>query len=500
MGTIQRMTPQEFIARWPRGTSFREKQDAQTWFLDLLRVVGHPDPNKYGDREKFTFEKPIPGGFADMYLEGKFVWEFKGDEAQLSNAFEQVLRYQVHLRTPPLLIVSSFQLIRIRTNFPRKESRVYEIAIADLDKREPFAKLCNIFFHPERFEPENSREDLTGETASIFGEIVDAMEEERGNYNVDPERLARYLNQVIFCLYAEDANLLKDNVFTRIVSRHHHRPDLFNHAVNNLFEQMAGGGLFGDAEIAHFNGDLFLKSETVELSGTALLRLEHAVNKNWRDIEPSIFGTLFEGALDASRRAQLGAHYTAAADILRVIEPVLLKPLRREWEDVQSDAESLLTREQRDAAWAKLAAFRRRLATLRVLDPACGSGNFLYLALSELLDLEKEVIDFAALHGWHDLQPSIKPDQLLGIEISPYAAELARTALWIGYIQWHQTNGFPYTHSPLLTTLDTIQQRDAILAYDAAGHPVEPEWPAAEFIIGNPPFLGHHSFSSKSGG
>ncbi len=274
--------------------------------------------------------------------------------------------------------------------------------------------------------------------------------------------------------------------------------------VNDLFAKMADGGYFGASKIPHFNGDLFNHSETVELSGTALFHLQQTVWKNWRDIDPSIFGTLFERALDASKRAQLGAHYTSAADILRVIEPVLLKPLRREWQAIQTDAEKLLKREKRDDAFATLVAFRHRLATLRVLDPACGSGNFLYLALRALLDLEKEVIDFAAHHGWHgsnsfDPQPSIQPDQFLGIELDTYAAELARTALWIGYIQWHQTNGFPYTHSPLLTTLDTIQQRDAILAYDAAGQPSEPEWPAAEFIIGNPPFLGHFPFRQSLG-
>ncbi len=503
MGNIQRMTPQEFIARWPRGTSFREKQDAQTWFLDLLRVVGHPDPNEYGDREKFTFEKPIPGGFADAFHEGHFVWEFKGEEAKLAGAFQQCLRYSVHLKTPPLLIVSSFQLIRIQTNFRGKETHLHEIAIEDLYKPEPLAKLRDIFFHPERFEPQRTVEELTEETAEKIGEIVAAME--RDDRNEDSERLARYLNQVIFCLYAEDADdLLPSDSFTKIVNAHYKDPNSFNQVVNDLFAKMADGGYFGASKIPHFNGDLFNHSETVELSGTALFHLQQTVWKNWRDIDPSIFGTLFERALDASKRAQLGAHYTAAADIMRVIDPVLLKPLRREWEDVQSDAEKLLKREKRDDAFSALAAFRRRLATLRVLDPACGSGNFLYLALRALLDLEKEVIDFAAQHGWHGSnsfapQPTIQPDQFLGIELDTYAAELARTALWIGYIQWHQTNGFPYTHSPLLTTLDTIQQRDAILTTDAAGQPSEPEWPAAEFIIGNPPFLGHFPFRQSLG-
>ncbi len=498
MGTIQRMTPQEFIARWPRGTSFREKQDAQTWFLDLLRVVGHPDPNEYGDREKFTFEKPIPGGFADAFHEGHFVWEFKGEEAKLAGAFQQCLRYSVHLKTPPLLIVSSFQLIRIQTNFRGKETHLHEIAFEDLYKPEPLAKLRNIFFHPEEFEPQRTVEELTEETAENIGEIVAAMDLD--DRNEDSERLARYLNQVIFCLYAEDADdLLPSDSFTDIVNTHYKDPNSFNQVVNDLFAKMADGGYFGASKIPHFNGDLFNHSDTVELSGTALFHLQQTVWKNWREIDPSIFGTLFERALDASKRAQLGAHYTAAADILCVIEPVLLKPLRREWQAIRQAAESSLSREKRDDASARLAAFRHRLATLRVLDPACGSGNFLYLAMSSLLDIELEVIEFAAGHGWHNLQPTIKPNQFLGIELDTYAAELARTALWIGYIQWHQANGFPYTHSPLLTTLDTIQQRDAILTTDAAGQPSEPEWPAAEFIIGNPPFLGRGYLRNELG-
>ena len=142
------------------------------------------------------------------------------------------------------------------------------------------------------------------------------------------------------------------------------------------------------------------------------------------------------------------------------------------------------------AGRARLEAFRERLASVRVLDPACGSGNFLYIALRSLLDLEKEVIDYAAARGWLGLTPRVQPDQMLGLEINHYAAELARTALWIGYIQWHQANGFPYTQRPILTPLDTIRQTDAILDLSDPDNPAEPEWPAAEFIVGNPPFLG----------
>ena len=160
---------------------------------------------------------------------------------------------------------------------------------------------------------------------------------------------------------------------------------------------------------------------------------------------------------------------------------------------------NLLIEDDRDAARVRLEAFKQRLFEIEVLDPACGSGNFLYLALRSLLDLEKRVIDFAAAHGWDDLTPRVKPDQMLGLEINPYAAELARTALWIGYIQWHRNNGFPYNHRPILTPLVSIRRTDAILAEGDTDNPRESEWPAAEFIIGNPPFLGGKLLRSHLG-
>ena len=479
------MMAQEFIRRW-RGTAFGEKQAAQTWFNDLLRVVGHPDIIEVDDRDRFTFEKFVPGGFADAYLEGCFGWEFKGAEAQLPGAFDQLLRYQVYLKTPPLLVVSSFQLIRVQTNFPGKETVVLDIPIAELGDPVQFQKLRDIFFDPGAFEPGRTVEQVTRETARLFGQIAEDMEQRRSG----GERLARYLNQIVFCLYAEDAGLLRDNLFTDIVRNHFRNPDLFNIAVKNLFQQMAGGGLFGADAIAHFNGDLFNELDTVELSGRSLYWLVEAVDKNWRDIEPSIFGTLFEGVMDATKRSRLGAHYTSADDILLVIEPVVMKPLRREWEEAKQEIDSLVGGGKTDEGRAALDTFRERLAGVSVLDPACGSGNFLYIALRSLLDLEKQVMDYGAEQSWHGLTPRVNPSQMSGIELDHYAAELARTALWIGYIQWHQANGFAYKHDPILTPLDTIRRMDAILNYDADGNTVEPEWPDIEFIVGNPPFLG----------
>ena len=489
---LHTLTPAQFIARW-QDAGFGERAGAQSFFNDLCALVGHPTPAAYGNPDAYTFEKSVPGGFADAYLEERFGWEFKGRDAQLDSAFNQLLRYQVYLKTPPLLIVSSFQTIRIRTNFPGMETILHEIPVAGLDEPANLELLRNVFFAPDALRPERSIEQVTEETALLFRDIVTDLERHSAaDRNGDPERLARHLNRIVFCLYAEDAGLLPNAPFANILHQHTRRPDLANRAINGLFEQMAGGGMFGADAIPHFNGDLFSAADPMELSAAALQRLGEAAGKNWRNIDPSIFGTLFERALDASKRAQTGAHYTGADDIMLVVDPVVMQPLRREWDAARQEIDGLLAdADDSDGAKARLEQFRRRLASVTVLDPACGSGNFLYIALRALLDLEKQVIDYAVAQGWDNLTPTVKPDQMLGLEINHYAAELARTALWIGYIQWHQNNGFPYTQEPILTPRNTIRLTDAILDLSDADNPAETTWPAAEFIVGNPPFLGN---------
>ncbi len=491
---ISAMTPHRFMDKW-QNTLFGERQAAQEWFADLCRLVGHPTPVERNDPENFTFEKHVPGGFADAYLANHFAWEFKKREFQLPDAFNQLLRYQVYLRTPPLLIVSSFELIRIQTNFPGKETVVHEISIYDLPRPEKFKQLLNIFFAPHEFEPDRTPEDVTQETALLFKEIVEEMERR----DAANEELAKYLNQLIFCLYAEDTDLLPNKVFADIAGSYWSDPSEFNLYIQDLFEAMSAGGRYGSSPIKHFNGDLFSSVKPVDLSAPALLNLSLAVKKNWRNIEPSIFGTLFEGALDASKRSQLGAHYTSADDIMAVIEPVIMKPLRQEWQAAKAQAATLLSQDNRDDALAVLDKFRDRLTSVTVLDPACGSGNFLYIALRALLDLEKEVMDYAAEQGQYDWTPRVSPAQMRGLEIDHYAAEIARTALWIGYIQWHQTNGFGYAHNPVLMPFGIVQRTDSILDYDDDGNPLEPNWPDAEFIVGNPPFLGYSGMRANLG-
>ena len=453
------MQPQEFVAKW-QNVALNESQGAQTFFNDICALVQHPDIVSYGDTNAFNFEFKVESGRADAFKENHFGWEFKSKDSDLDEALKQLLNYQLYLKTPPLLIVSSFNTIRIQTNFPGMETVRHVIPVLELDQKEQLDKLRWAFHSPDEFRPDRTLEQATKETADVFHAIVRDMEQQ----NVNSEMLARYLNQIMFCLYAEDAELLPEDLFTRIIKQYNHDPATFDQAVRGLFREMARGGLFGADRISYFNGDLFNEVETVEFTGAALLRLHQASEKDWRNIEPSIFGTLFERALDASKRSQLGAHYTGASDIELVVEPVVMDPLRREWDETQREVNSLISGGDNAAARDRLEAFQQRLASVTVLDPACGSGNFLYIALRSLLDLEKLVVDFNDAQGWDEMYPQVRPNQMLGLEINPYAAELARTALWIGYIQWHQANGIHYRQSPILTPMDTIRQTDAILA------------------------------------
>ncbi|MCC6626919.1 MAG: class I SAM-dependent DNA methyltransferase, partial [Chloroflexi bacterium] len=248
----------------------------------------------------------------------------------------------------------------------------------------------------------------------------------------------------------------------------------------------------------------------LDLTAADLAILETAARLDWGSIEPAILGTLFERSLEPDKRSQLGAHYTGQDDIRRVVEPVLMAPLRRRWDAVRAAAEATIARREaattpgtrarhQQALRAALLGFSDELAAVRVLDPACGSGNFLYVALKALLDLEKEVSLFGALNGLPAFFPQVGPHQLHGIETNVYAHQLASVVVWIGYLQWLDAAGFGIPSDPILRPLTTIQHRDAILDHDEQGRPVEPAWPVVDVIIGNPPFLGDKKMRAELG-
>jgi hypothetical protein len=239
-------------------------------------------------------------------------------------------------------------------------------------------------------------------------------------------------------LFAEDIGLLADNLFTRLVDQTRQRPAEFAALLGQLFRTMATGGCFGVDQIEYFKGGLFADDQVLELTKDDLKILTDACRLDWASVEPSIFGTLFERSLDPAKRAQLGAHYTSREDILLIVEPVVVAPLRRRWVEVQQAAQVLLDKRRfmtgserarhGRSAHQLLLKFADELAATRILDPAAGSGNFLYLALRRLLDLEKEAMSFGLVNGLNSWIPKVGPEQLRGTEINPYAHELAHAS------------------------------------------------------------------------
>jgi type II restriction/modification system DNA methylase subunit YeeA len=312
-------------------------------------------------------------------------------------------------------------------------------------------------------------------------------------------------------MFAEDIGLLPNKLFQKAMERSETQPDKAEGYLRALFAAMRSGGEFGLDDIPWFNGGLFDDDAAFPMDRADVADVLAAARLYWGDIDPAILGTLFERGLNPDKRSQLGAHYTDRDKIMLIVEPVVIRPLLAEWETVKtgvatelaSAAEAretaartpsaakagALTRKANEAQ-KKAEALRRgyldRLKAFRVLDPACGSGNFLYLALLALKDIEHRANLEAEALGLLRGFPEVGPECVLGIELNPFAAELARVSVWIGDIQWMRRNGFDASRNPILRPLETIECRDAVLAPDGT----RAEWPDADAVVGNPPFLG----------
>ncbi|MGH2615702.1 MAG: class I SAM-dependent DNA methyltransferase, partial [Thermomicrobiales bacterium] len=517
------MTVPQFQHKW-RGVTLTERSASQSHFIDLCHMLGVPTPTDADPTGAFyTFERGAEksdggAGWADVWFRGHFAWEYKGHHANLKKAYDQLLQYREDLENPPLLVVCDLDRFEIHTNFTGTAKKVYAFSLADLDHPENVKVLTALWTDPGSLRPEVTVEAVTEEAAARFGTLAGALHA-RG---VAPERAAHFLVQLLFCLFAEDVGLLPKGVFTDLLAYSAKYPDDFPAQVQALLEAMRDGGSVAYKRVARFNGGLFAQIDVVPLTKDELRGLASAATLDWGSVEPAIFGTLFERSLDPGKRAQLGAHYTGRGEIERVVEPVVMVPLRRRWQAVRAEADALKMawdaaaaaagqksaqargRDQavnrtRAAFQSKLATFLEELSKIRILDPACGSGNFLYVALAALLDLEKEVIAYGAANGLTVMYPTVRPLQLHGLEVNGYARELAQTVVWIGYLQWMLNNGFLGQPDPVLEPLETIKLQDALLDLSDPEHPQEAAWPEAEFIIGNPPFLGGNRIRQELG-
>ena len=493
------MTPHAFIAKW-RNTTLKERSAAQEHFLDLCRLLDEPTPAEADPTgATYCFERGAVrtdtggDGWADVWKRHCFAWEYKGQRANLDAAFMQLQQYALALENPPLLIVSDLRRFRIRTNWTNSVSRTYEFDLDALTDHAVRDRLKWAFSDPERLRPGETRRGLTERAAAAFAAVAQTLRA-RGH---DPPVVAHFVNRLVFCMFADDVGLLPDHMFTRMLRQAQRTPEQFTELAAELFRVMAAGGRVGFEAVAWFNGGLFDDGAALPLEAADIETVLAASDLDWAEIDPSILGTLFERGLDPGKRAQLGAHYTDRDKIMLLVEPVVIRPWLAEWDAAKADLAAALDRveaatspavrtKRRNAAERRYRAFLNRLRAFTVLDPACGSGNFLYLALQALKDLEHRVQLEAEALGFQRAFPDIGPANVKGFEINPYAAELARVAVWIGEIQWMRRNGFYESHDPILKPLDTIECRDAILTPDST----EPDWPEADVVIGNPPFLG----------
>lgn len=489
------MTAEQFVAKWKAVTA-TEKAVAQTHFNELTALLGVPSPLDEDPEGKFyAFERHVRKaakgkGFADVWRRGHFAWEYKAKGKDLGEAYRQLLLYRDDLENPPLLIVSNIDRIEVHTNFTGTNKAVYVYSLDDLLDSAKRAELARAWTEPAWFDPRERRAQITEAAATEIGRIALSLRE-RGH---DPQRVAHSVMQLVFALFAEDAGLLPNKLVTKILQRAQN-PQRVQDYLTQLFRAMSTGGEVLLEDVPRFNGGLFDGAEALPLSPEEITILYEAALLDWAEVEPAIFGTLFERSLDPEKRSQLGAHYTSRQDILRIVEPVVMQPLRRRWAEIRERAEAFLADPPADAKKAKaqraklvdgpIAEFLHHLHGLRVLDPACGSGNFLYVALQSLKDLEHEVVSFAENVGAPGLR-LLGPRQFLGIEINPFARELASMVVWIGYLQWNRANGYTGLQEPILEPLENIVLHDALMNEDGS----EYEWPRADFIIGNPPFLG----------
>ena len=517
------MTPQAFAEKWRKST-LKESASYQEHFGDLCRMLNHQTPVEADPNGTFfTFQKGVrknaqgatvledtlfgqapvktiaDKGFADVWYKGHFAWEYKGKHKDLEKAREQLLQYLDDLQNPPLLVVCDFERFEIHTRFNNCIKTIHAFSNDDVTKPDVLNKLRALLENPDYFKPTKTTADVTEDVAKQFATLSESLRKRK----VEAHAAAHFLMKLLFCLFAEDVELLPNQIFTRMVKKAVDAPggqsefatpsapsssgegapagaargaktgeEFFHKYLRSLFRAMKKGGEVLMENIDYFNGGLFDDDEVFELSATDLEVLYYCCKQDWASIEPSIFGTLFERSLDPGKRSQLGAHYTSKADIATLVEPVVMQPLRREWDEVKKRAAAALERRGKSSGkeYAKhnkavrdiLEAFMHRLSTATVLDPACGSGNFLYVALNLLKDLEKEVFTLGQKAG-HFLYRYVDPAQLYGREINPYAVELARLVVWIGHIQWDKNNGLYRAEYPVLKPLKNIVEMDAIL-------------------------------------
>ena len=552
-----------FIKRWLGREGGQERANYVTFLNELIALLGLPKPDPADathENNDYVFERAVrknkddapSHGRIDLYKKGSFVLEakqsrIKGGNKEVKgqndlfsagtpentrgrrsadrawdvlmlNAKRQAEEYARALPTshgwPPFILICDVgHCIEVYADFSGQgknytqfpDRQTFRIYLEDL--RDPVIRerLRRIWEEPLTLDPAQTSAKVTRDIARRLAHVSLALEKK----DYPAQDVAMFLMRCLFTMFAEDVGLLPEKSFKKVLEDCEQAPATFVPVVTQLWEAMNSGG-FAHAlkqDVKRFNGEFFRSKAALPLGREEIGELRQAASYDWNEVDPSIFGTLVEQALDPAERDRLGAHYTPRAYVERLVVATVIEPLREDWRNVQATAETLRGTGDLKGAAAAVQAFHDTLCETRVLDPACGTGNFLYVSLELMKRLEGEVLEALldlggqeALHGLGS--HSVDPHQFLGLEINPRAAAIAELVLWIGYLQWHfRTKGAP-PDEPILRAFKNIQVKNAVLTWDGAPLPVivdgketypnprRPDWPAAEFIVGNPPFIG----------
>jgi hypothetical protein len=604
------VTVDDFISEWEKSGG-NERANTQTFINDLCELLGVQRPRATQSdmaANDYVFERHVvkteidgtqSNGWIDCYKRDCFILEAKqGSDADIKavdagqgdslrdffgqTATERFKRGMAKRGTgqwtgamqraagqaegyakalpndwPPFLLVTDVgYCIDVYADFQRSgkgyapfpDRRRFRITLEDLHDEDVRKRLAAIWDNPLSLDPSAEAARVTREIADHLATLARRIEARENN----ADRTAAFLMRLLFTMFAEDTGLIPKKSFSDLLKKVRDRPEKLTSQLNQLWQAMdKGGEAFGLGEagetVRQFNGYLFKDTTAIPLEPEEIDVLIAAASADWRQVEPAIFGTLLERALDPKERAKLGAHYTPRAYVERLVGPTIMEPLRDDWSGARTAATQAAEAGDKETARKVVETFHGKLAQTKVLDPACGTGNFLYVAMARMKELEGEVLELLEELGDDQYLAEISghtitPENFFGIEINPRAANIAQLVLWIGYLQWHfRVNGEDrMPEAPVLRDVKTIENRDALITWDKRelerdqyGQPVSrwdgetmkkhpvtgkdvpdetarvevyryvnpkaAKWPKADFIVGNPPFIGDKAMRERLG-